>query len=96
MVCAGTYECSRTPFPSKSGFTRFVATNADLIYLRYVEREILRNRYACRYNITLEYLDRPKTSLKTLKVITDKGIPITKYEHLLANWLDALEFKRKM
>ena len=58
--------------------------------------KISRNRYACRYNITLEYLDRPKTSLKTLKVITDKGIPITKYEHLLANWLDALEFKRKM
>ena len=29
MVCAIACECSRTPFPSKSGFTRFVATNAD-------------------------------------------------------------------
>ena len=29
MVCAIACECSRTPFPSKSGFTRFAATNAD-------------------------------------------------------------------
>ena len=80
-----------------------------LIQLSYVERENFTEQVCLslqhsRKNITLESLDRPKTSLKTLEVITDmktlevitdKGIPITKHEHLLTNRFDALKFKRK-